>query len=136
MTTTERIACKKAQTLYVKKGKRYVPASDPWGHDGLREGWWLVGVKPGSVSIRQQVWPDKAPLTAAARDLEEKLVEIIRKAGEARPAKFALTLEEKKDWEWFIKKHGESFNTLHYPSIQENAEKIVAVLVERAERGK
>ncbi len=38
--------------------------------------------------------------------------------------------EEKKDWDAFIKKHGESFNTLHYPSMQENAEKIVKALIE------
>jgi hypothetical protein len=62
--------------------------------------------------------------------MEDKLVDIIRKAGEARPNKTPLTPEEKKDWEKFIAKHGESFNTLHYPSIQENAEKIVAALLQ------
>jgi hypothetical protein len=62
--------------------------------------------------------------------MENKLIDIIRKAGEARPAKIALTPEEKKDWDKFITKHGDSFNTLCYPSIQENAEKIVAALVD------
>jgi hypothetical protein len=40
-----------------------------------------------------------------------------------------LTAEEKKDWDAFIKKHGESFSTLQYPSFQENAEKIVKALI-------
>jgi hypothetical protein len=60
--------------------------------------------------------------------MEDKLIDIIRKASEARPANSALTPEQKKDWEKFIAKHGESFNTLCYPSIQENAEKIVSAL--------
>jgi hypothetical protein len=62
--------------------------------------------------------------------MEDKLVEIIRKAGEARPTKTPLTQEQKKDWDKFIKKHGEAFNMLTYPSIQENAEKIVAALLQ------
>jgi hypothetical protein len=61
--------------------------------------------------------------------MEKELVDIVRKACEARPSKTPLSPEEKKDWDKFINKHGESFNTLHYPSIQENAEKIVAALL-------
>jgi hypothetical protein len=45
------------------------------------------------------------------------------------PNKIPLSPEEKKDWDKFISKHGDSFNTLAYPSLQENAEKIVAALL-------
>jgi fructose 1,6-bisphosphatase len=95
----------------------------------LRNGFWLIHVKDGSTAIRQEIYPDKAHISAAARLMEDKLVDIIRKAGEAIPNKIPLTEEEKKDWEKFIKKHGDSFNTLAYPSIQENAEKIIAALI-------
>jgi hypothetical protein len=126
-----RAAIKEDQRLYRKVGKKFIPVNDPYAYDGLREGFWLIQVKDGSTSIRQQIYPDKAPLTAAARMVEDKLVEIIRKASEARPNKTPLTEEEKKDWDKFIKKHGDSFNTLHYPSFQENAEKIIAAIVDQ-----
>jgi len=125
-----RAAIKEDQRLYRKVGKKFIPVNDPYSHDGLRNGFWLVQIKDGSTSIRQEIYPDKASVHAAAREMEDKLVDIIRKAGEARPNKTMLTAEEKKDWDAFIKKHGESFNTLHYPSMQENAEKIVKALIE------
>lgn len=124
-----RAAAKEDQRLYRKVGKKFVPVNDPYAYDGLRNGFWLIQIKDGSTSIRQEIYPDKAAIHAAARLMEDKLVDIIRKAGEARPNKIALSAEEKKDWDAFIKKHGESFSTLSYPSIQENAEKIVKALI-------
>ena len=130
---TARAAAKEDQRLYRKVGKKFVPVNDPYAYDGLREGFWLIKIDKGCTSIRQQIYPEKAALTAAARLIEDKLVDIIRKASEARPGwgkHTPLSPEEKKDWEKFINKHGESFNTLAYPSFQENAEKIVAALVD------
>jgi hypothetical protein len=127
---TARAAAKEDQRVYRKVGKKYVPVNDPYAYDGLRDGFWLIKIDKGCTSIRQQIYPEKAPLTAAARLIEEKLVDIIRKASEARPQKNPLTLEEKKDWDKFINKHGESFNTLAYPSFQENAEKIIMAIVD------
>jgi hypothetical protein len=40
-----------------------------------------------------------------------------------------MSEQARKDWEWFISKHGEEFNTIYYPSFQENAEKIVEALL-------
>ena len=124
-----RAAIKEDQRLYRKVGKKFTPVNDPYAYDGLRNGFWLIQIKDGCTSIRQEIYPDKAPIHASARLMEEQLVEIIRKAGEARPARTLLSPEEKKDWDKFIKKHGESFNMLHYPSMQENAEKIIKVLL-------
>ena len=124
-----RAAAKEDQRLYRKVGKKFVPANDPYAYDGLRNGFWLIQVKDGSTSIRQEIYPDKASLHAAARLMEDKLVQIICGACEARPNETELSPEEKKDWEAFIKKHGDSFNTLSYPSFQENAEKIVKALI-------
>ena len=124
-----RLAVKEDQRLYRKVGKKFVPVNDPYAYDGLRNGFWLIQVKDGSTSIRQEIYPDKASLHAAARLMEDKLVQIICGACEARPNETELSPEEKKDWETFIKKHGDSFNTLSYPSIQESAEKIVKTLI-------
>jgi len=127
---TANAAHKEGQRIYRKVGKKFVPANDPYAYEGLRDGFWLIHIKEGCTSIRQQIYPDKAPLTAAARLVEDKIIDIIRKVSEARPAKTALTHAQKKDWDKFIKKHGESFSTLSYPSVQENAEKILMAIVD------
>ena len=130
---TARAARQEDQRLYRKVGKKFVPVNDPYAYDGLREGFWLIKIDKGSTSIRQQIYPEKAAITAAARVCEEKLLGIIRKASEARPGwgkHTPLSPEEKKDWEAFINKHGESFSTLAYPSFQENAEKILMAIVD------
>ena len=124
-----RVAIKDDQRLYRKVGKKFVPINDPYAYDGLRDGFWLIKIEKGCTSIRQEIYPNKASIHAAAREVEDQLVDIIRKACEATPCKNPLTPEEKKDWDKFIKKHGESFNTLHYPSLRENAEKIVKALI-------
>jgi len=131
MNAQTRIYDKMSQIRYKKVGRKYVQENDPYGYDGLREGWWLVKVAPGSTSIRQQVFPHKAEICAAARDKEDQLVDIIRKASEARPPKRPLTPEALADWQSFIAKHGEQFTTLEYPSIQENAEKIIEALLQK-----
>jgi hypothetical protein len=131
MNSKTRISLKKDQILYKKVNGKYVPVTDPWAMEGLREGWWLVKVTPSSHTIRAAVYPDKAELVAAAKDMEEKLMDIIRDASKARPSKSFLNPDEKRDWDWFVKKHGESFNALHYPSFAENAEKIMDVLLDK-----
>ena len=108
---------KRKEILYKKVGKRYVPATDPYAYEGLRKGWWLVNVDEGSTSIRQCLWPDKAEVQAAFQIAEEKLVEILRKATEARPRNRAITPEFKKDWDKMIKKHGSEMNYLEYDSL-------------------
>ncbi len=131
MKATERIKLKESQRLYRKINGRFRPADDPWVYHGLMNGWWLIRVSDGCVSIREQVHPDRSELDAAANELEGELIGIIRKATEARPSKTHLTPEEKQDWDWFIKKHGEGFNTLHYPSFAESTKQIVDAILNR-----
>jgi hypothetical protein len=131
MNAQQRIYNKMDQIRYKKVGRKYVQDNDPWAYEGLREGWWLVKVAAGSTSIRQQVYPHKAEITAAVRDKEDQLVEIIRKASEARPQSNPLTPEALADWQAFIAKHGQRFSLLEYPSIQENAEKIIEALLQK-----
>ena len=129
MNASMRIYDKMNEQLYKKVGRKYVPNSDPYALDGLREGWWLVKVAPGSTSIRQQVYPSKAEISAAAKDKEDELLQIIREASEAKPAKIPISPEARADWQAFIAKHGDEFTSLQFPSMQENAEKIIEALL-------
>jgi hypothetical protein len=119
------------QIRYRKIGNKYVQDNDPCAYEGLREGWWLVKVKPGSISIRQSVYPAKAELAAAVRDKEDELMQIILKASEARPRSLPLSGQAKADWDWFMSRNGSEFSTLEYPSMQENAELIIAALLQK-----
>lgn len=131
MNAQKRIEDKESQILYKKVGRKYVPINDPWAYDGLRAGYWLVKVSHGCTSIRASICPAKAELQAAIKDKEDQIVEVIRKASEARPKSITLTQRQRDDWNAFIRKHGESFNTLEYPSMQENAENILKILLEK-----
>ena len=77
------------------------------------------------------VYPAKAELTAAIREKEDQIMDAIRKASEARPRSIPLSEQAKKDWEWFIARNGKEFSTLEYPSMQENAENILKILLEK-----
>ena len=131
MNAQEKIYNKMDQIRYKKVGRKYVQDNDPWAYEGLRDGWWLVKVAPGRTSIRQQVYPNRAEITAAAKEKEDQLVDIIREASEARPSQNPLTPEALADWQAFIAKHGKEFSSLQYPSIQENADRIMQVLLEK-----
>ena len=129
MTAYQRTLEKQNNQLYKRVGRKYVQVNDIWAYEGLREGYWLVKVSPGSTSIRQQVYPSRSEISAAAKDKEDQLIDIIRKAGEARPSKRPISPEALADWQAFIGRHGKEFNSLEYPSIQENAEKIIEALL-------
>ena len=129
MKAQHRIYDKMNQQLYRKVGRKYIAETDPYALDGLREGWWLVKVAPGSTSIRQAVYPAKAEIAAAAKDKSDELLQIIREASEAKPAKIPISPTALADWQAFIAKHGDEFSSLQFPSMQENAEKIVEALL-------
>ena len=129
MSAYTNIDYKMNEIRYKKVGRKYVQDNDPWAYTGLREGWWLVRVAAGSTSIRQQVHPHKAEITSAAREKEDQLMDIIRTASEARPSQNPISPEALADWKAFIAKHGKEFSSLEYPSIQENAEKIIEALL-------
>ena len=129
MSAYTNIDYKMNEIRYKKVGRKYVQDNDPWAYTGLREGWWLVRVAAGSTSIRQQVHPHKAEITSAAREKEDQLMDIIRTASEARPSQNPISPEALADWKAFITKHGKEFSSLEYPSIQENAEKIIEALL-------
>jgi hypothetical protein len=130
MSASTRVYEKMSRQLYKRVGRKYVPANDVCAYDGLREGWWLVKVAPGSTSIRQCVFPHNAEIQAAAQDKEEELIDIIRAASQAKPKQgVALSEAAHAAWKELISKHGDEFSTMHYPSFHENAEKIIETLL-------
>ena len=131
MKAIDRIDIKENSIRYRKVGKKYVPDGDYFALDGLAQGWWLVKVAPNSTSIRACLYPECAEIEAAVRDCADKVEEIIRKASEARPKSIPLSPDEKSDWDWLISRHPNTFNTLEYPSIHENAQKIVEAILDR-----
>lgn len=131
MNAQKRIENKESQILYKKIGRKYVPINDPWAYDGLRAGYWLVKVSEGCTSIRASICPAKAELQAAIKDKEDQIIDVIRKASEARPQKRPVSKQAKADWNWFLARNGNEFNTLEYPSMQENAENILKILLEK-----
>jgi hypothetical protein len=132
MNACKRIYEKMSNQLYKKVGRKYVPVSDAYAYDGLREGWWLVKVSPGCTSIRQSLYPHTAEIEAAAKDKEEDIMNIIREASEAKPKEgVRLSEEAHADWNALVAKHGEEFSVMYYPSHQDVATKIMDKLLGR-----
>lgn len=131
MNAKERIDLKEDRARYKKVGKKYVQCNDYDAYEGLEDGWWLVKVQPYCKTMRACVYPDNAEILTATKDAEDRIVEIIRKAGEARPKEgVPLSEQAAADWKYFVQKHGAEFNMLYYPSLQENAEKILAAILD------
>jgi hypothetical protein len=129
MKAAQRIGLKEDSIRYKKVGKRYVQVNDPYGYDGLGDGWWLIKVAPGSKTIRTIVYPNNAEIKAAALDKVDQMIDIIKDAGKGVPGKGELTPEALADWNVFIAKHGGEFNYVSYPSLHDVATKIIDSLV-------
>jgi hypothetical protein len=131
MKAYQQILNKSDRDRYRKVGNRYVLCNDFDAYEGLEKGFWLVQVREGYTSIKRMVYPANAEIAAAAKLKEEKLLDVIREASEARPSKLPISPEALADWNAFIAKHGQEFSMLQYPSWQENAEKIIKILLDK-----
>ena len=131
MKAYQQILDKSDRDRYRKVGKKYVLCNDFDAYEGLEKGFWLVQVREGCTSIKRMVYPANAEIAAAAKLKEEKLLDVIREASEARPSKLPISPEALADWNAFIAKHGQEFSMLQYPSWQENAEKIIEILLDK-----
>lgn len=120
---------KQSQILYKKIGKRYVAATDVDACAGLREGWWLVRVAPGSTSVRSCLWPDKAEIEAAALDARDKITDIVYEATQAQPPTKEISPEFKRAWTRMAKKFGSEMNMLSYPSAYAAGQKILDAIL-------
>lgn len=123
---TTDIESKEKRILYKKTPSgKYVAATDPWAHEGLSEGWWLVKVQPGSTSIRQCLRPDTAELEAAKKDAEKNIVGILHRCLESHPKTNHVSPEFAQAWKRLSKKYPQEMLLLQYPSLYEAAENIL-----------
>ena len=130
MNAIETIEMQEEGTLYKKKGRKYVPVNDVWAYEGLRDGWWLVGVNQNGSgkTMRRLVFPAEAEQQAAIKKNADKILDIIREASEARPAPNRLSAEAEKDLKVWQDKHKKEMAYFEYPSLQDMAEKIITEL--------
>ena len=121
---------------YVKQGRKYVPVEeyDSDLMDAMPYGTHLVQVREGGMSRRYNIDPDIAPYAAAALALEEKLIQIVSEALDARPTKRPpLTPEQVNAWTQFRDAMGDQMGMLEYPSLREVAERFLKTIRAAAE---
>jgi hypothetical protein len=117
------------KTLYVKRGRRYMPVLEHTTYDFMAEGHYLVTVKPGSKQLTLLLTPDEAPLKAALRHPTDVLARLLMEASKGRPMREPITQKQRDAWDRFVKEYKDVYSIM-LPSAQEVAEKFLASLVE------
>ena len=108
--------------LYVKRHGRYLPTSDPWAYEGLREGSWLIIVQPGCTSIRECVWPANAEVEAAIRTAEDAMIKAMQEALKLKPQQPARNSPKwQRAWKRFAAEVGDELapTTLWRASVRD-----------------
>jgi len=124
------------QTFYKKVGHRYVPVSeyDNALMDALPKGAHLFIVNPDSKSVRYNIDPALAPMIAAGRYAEDKMLDAMRKVSEARPSVTHLTEKQREAWGAMQKALGDDKFYLTYPSHFEIVQEGIKAMQEEAEK--
>jgi hypothetical protein len=124
------------QIFYKKVGRRYVPVSeyDNALTDALPNGAHLIIVNPGGKSTRYNIDPALAPMIAAGRYAEDKMLDAIRKISEARPSVTQLTEEQQQAWKIMQEALGEDRFYLTYPSHFEIVQEGIKAMQNEAEK--
>lgn len=122
---------------YVKEGRKYKPVSyyDSSVLDSVPEGATLIVKQKGCRMQRSKIETAYAPFLAAMLSVEPAVSSGIVKASEAYPhSSRPLTESQHADWTKFIKKHGEAFRYLAYPSARDIAESAMAELKKHVDK--
>lgn len=117
------------KTLYVKRGRRYVPVLEHTTYDHLSEGHYLLTVKPGSKQLTLLLTPDEAPLKAALRHPIDVLAQLLVEASKGRPMREPITQKQRDAWDRFVKDYKDVYSIM-LPSAQEVAEKFLKAMLE------
>lgn len=122
------------KVFYEKVGRRYLPVHeyDSFLVDALPKGSHLLMVHPGGKSTLYNVDPAYAPLIAAGRVAEQKMVEAIYKATEMRPKTNPVTEGQKQAWDKLAKEFGTDLYTLQTDSCRAIAEAGIKALQDEA----
>jgi hypothetical protein len=121
---------------YIKEGRRYKPVAeyDSDLMDSFTRGNHIVMCYPGGQSRRFNIDPALAPMIAAGRFAEDKMLEVMRKASEGRPARQALTKAQQKAWKGMKDAFGDDMFYLSYPSHHDIVEAGVKAMQEEADK--
>jgi hypothetical protein len=130
MNAHNTILQKTSRERYKKVGKKYVLCNDIDAYEGLEEGWWLVWVRNNSKTIKRMVRPQESETEAAIKQNADKILKILIEASKPEH-KVKLSDEAQKDWEELVVKHGQSFASVLFPSINDVAESIIAQLINK-----
>lgn len=124
------------QTFYKKVGHRYIPVSeyDNALMDALPNGAHLIIVNPGGKSTRYNIDPALAPMIAAGRYAEDKMLDVMHKMSEARPSVTLLTEEQQQAWKIMQEALGEDRFYLTYPSHFEIVQEGIKAMQNEAEK--
>jgi hypothetical protein len=126
-----------SKTVFYKKvGRKYVPVSeyDQELLNSLPKGNHLAMVYPGGQSFRFSIEPALAPMIAAGRFAEDKMLEVMRLASEARPARVALTKAQQKAWKNMKDAFGDDMFYITYPSHHDIVEAGIKAMQEEADK--
>lgn len=123
-------------TFYKKVGRRYIPVGeyDSELMDSIPKGNHIVMCYPGGQSIRYNIDPALAPMIAAGRYAEEKMLDTIRMASEARPKRKALTDEQRQAWKVMKEAFGDDMFSITYPSNIDIVQAGIKAMMEEANK--
>lgn len=121
---------------YEKIGRRYVPVAeyDSDFLDSFPKGNHIVMSYPGGRSTRYNIDPALAPMIAAGRFAEDKMLDAMRQASEGRPKVRPFTEKQIKAWRQLQKAMGDEMFYLQYPSNMDIVEAGINAMQEEANK--
>lgn len=119
-------------TLYVKRGRRYYPAAEHEEIDSYPQGAHLVICEPGSTLRQFGINPDEAALLAAAEPLRKEIARIVSDSMAMRPSRRLMTDRQLAAWSNLVNAMGKDGYIIEYASVQETADAVVRMLIDRA----
>jgi hypothetical protein len=124
------------KVYYEKRGRRYYPVmeNDSEFHAAMPQGNHLIMCYPGGRSTRYNIDPALAPMIAAGRVAEDKMSEAVRKAGEWRPRRKKLTVEQQQAWQRLNKTMGDDIYSIEFASARDIAEAGLKAMQAEAEQ--
>jgi hypothetical protein len=121
---------------YEKIGRRYVPVAeyDSDFLDSFPKGSHIVMSYPGGRSTRYNIDPALAPMIAAGRFAEDKMLDVMRQASEGKPKVRPFTEKQIKAWKELQKAMGDEMFYLQYPSNMDIVEAGINAMQEEANK--
>lgn len=122
-------------TLYEKRGRRYVPVAEPVAIYSLPAGAHLVVVEPGIRTVTCRIDPAEAAIRAACSSIEKDVSRALLNGLEMRTTSRSLTPKQANAWQALKDAMGDDRFIVEYPSVQEIVNEVCAVIRKKAMEG-